>query len=88
MIDDPDYIRRRIAYIDAVRSIHPNKRTAGMIGCLLGVILIALAKFREGSPHWVLWAGLAVIGASWLLFVYVVVARTRYVRAHPFDGGE
>jgi hypothetical protein len=85
MITDPDYIKKRIAYVDAVHSIHPNKKTAGMIGCLLGVLLLAWSRFRDGAPHWTLWAGLIVIAAGWLLFAYVLLARTRYVRTHPFD---
>jgi len=80
MIDDPDYIKKRIAYVDAVRSIHPNKKTAGLIGCLIGVLLLAWARFREGSPHWMLWAGLVVVATSWLLFLFVVLARTRVMR--------
>ncbi|MEI7931697.1 MAG: hypothetical protein WCI21_01380 [Alphaproteobacteria bacterium] len=85
MIDDPDYIKRRIAYVDTVRSMHKNKRAAGLIGCLLGVIILAWARFRDGAPHWELWAGLVVIAISWLLFIYVIVDRTRYVRSHPFE---
>lgn len=85
MIDDPDYIKRRIAYIDAIRSIHPRKRAIGLVGCLLGIVILASAEFRDGAPHWELVAGLVVIGVSWALFAYVVFARTRYVRSHPFE---
>jgi hypothetical protein len=85
MIDDPNYIPKRIAYIDAVRSLHKNKRMAGLVGCLLGLLLLAWAEFRSASPHWALVSGVAVIAVSWALFAYVIVARTRYVRAHPFD---
>lgn len=85
MNTDPDYIKRRIAYIDEVRSIHPRKRMAGFIGCLAGVLLLAFGRFREASPDWTVWAGLIVVIASWLMFAYVIFARTRYVRAHPFE---
>lgn len=86
-IDDPDYIRRRIAYVDTVRSLHKNKRMTGFVGCLLGVLVLAWARFRDGAPAWELYVGLSVVAASWLLFIYVIVERTRYVRAHPFDSG-
>ena len=85
MIDDPDYIKRRIAYVDTIRTMHKNKRLIGLVGCLIGVLILAWARFRDGAPQWELAAGLVVIGFSWLLFAYVIFARTRYVRAHPFD---
>ncbi len=87
MLDDPDYIRRRIAYVDTIRSLHKNKRLIGMFGCLIGVLILAWARFRAGAPSWELTAGLVVIGVSWALFAYVLYARTRYVRAHPFEPG-
>jgi hypothetical protein len=45
-----------------------------------------LGSHRAGSaPFWAVVAGLVTIGAGWLLFAYVIIRRTRYVRAHPFD---
>jgi drug/metabolite transporter (DMT)-like permease len=87
MIDDPDYIKRRIAYVDAIQSIHPRKRTIGLFGCLIGIIVLAWSEFRDGAPRWETTAALIIIAISWALFAYVYFARTRYVRAHPFDSG-
>lgn len=85
MIDDPDYIKKRIAYVDTVRAIHKNKRLAGFVGCALGVVLMAWARFHEAAPQWEMWAGLTIIAVSWALFAFVMFERTRYVRSHPFD---
>ena len=87
MHEDPDTVSRRIAWIDEVRSLHKRKKDAAFIGCLLGVVLLGFGRLRPEAPEWTVWAGFAVVGASWLLFAYVIVARSRYVRAHPFDAG-
>ena len=84
-IDDADIMARKIAYIDTIRSLHKHKRLAGFVGCLLGVLLLAWSRFTTGAPQWATFLGLAIIGASWLTFVYVIVSRSRYVRTHPFD---
>jgi len=87
MSESADMAQWRVAYIDTVRNLHKRERHIAMAGCLLGVLLMAAGGFMEGAPSWLRWAGLAVIAPSWALFVYVVVSRTRYVRAHPFDPG-
>lgn len=85
IIDDPALIQKRIAYVDHLRNMHKNKRLAGFAGCLVGVLLMVAANYMAGVPHWLRWVGLAVVAPSWLLFIYVMVSRTAYVRAHPFD---
>jgi len=39
----------------------------------------------QGAPAWAVPVAFLVIGAAWSLFAYVIIRRTRYVRAHPFD---
>ena len=85
MIEDADVMARKVAYIDAIRGLHRQKRLAGFVGSLVGVLLLAWGRFTPGAPEWASYAGLAIIGASWLTFVYVIVSRSLYVRAHPFD---
>ncbi len=85
MIDDPEYIARRIAYVDTLRNLHKHKRLAGLMGCIIGVVLLGLARMREPHRDWLMWVALGVISVSWVLFGYVIYARTRYVRAHPFE---
>jgi hypothetical protein len=78
--------QRRVAYLMQVRSLHAGKRQAGFVACLVGALMLVFARMRpEASPAWLMPASLVVIGAGWLLFAYVIVMRTRYVRSHPFD---
>jgi uncharacterized membrane protein YeaQ/YmgE (transglycosylase-associated protein family) len=85
MIDDPDVLARRVAYLERIRGMYQRERTIGIVGCLVGVMLLVLARYRLPAAPWAMWAALAIIGAAWLLFAYVVFKRTAWVRAHPFD---
>ncbi|HWT50784.1 MAG TPA: hypothetical protein VN113_01220, partial [Caulobacter sp.] len=51
----------------------------------VGAILLIWGRTAPGAPFWAVVAGLVTIGVGWLLFAYVILRRTRYVRAHPFD---
>lgn len=90
MIDDPQRLApseldRRVAYVKTIRSLYRNERIAGLVGCLVGVLLLIWGRQGQGAPGWVVPAAFLVIGAAWSLFAYVIIRRTRYVRAHPFD---
>ncbi len=85
MIDDSDLNIRKAAYADTIRGLHRRERGFGFVACLLGAILLVWGRVVEGAPFWAVVAGLAIIGAGWSLFAYVIIRRTRYVRAHPFD---
>ena len=76
---------RKIAYIEQIRGLYRRERTIGLVGCLLGVLLLVLARYRMTDATWAMWLAVGVIGASWLLFAYVIFRRTAWVRAHPFD---
>ena len=84
-LDDPATLDRQAEYLDAVRALGRRPRALGYIACLVGVLMVAIARFRLGGESWLLWSGVAVIAAGWALFVYAVAARLKYVRAHPFD---
>lgn len=76
---------RRIEYIDTIRRLHANKRIAGFAACLVGALLLIWGRIRVDAPPFSVPAGLVLIAAGWLLFAYVILARTRYVRTHPFE---
>jgi hypothetical protein len=85
MMDDPGELQRHNAYIDHVRSIGARIRPLGFVLCLAGVALLVWARFRGPgalSPFGL--AGLAITAAGWGIFVYVLWARTRYVRRNPY----
>nr|WP_232792908.1 hypothetical protein [Caulobacter hibisci] len=65
--------------------MHRKERLLGFAACLVGVLLLIWGRQVPGTPGWAAPTGLLVIGAGWLLFAYVIVRRTRYVRTHPFD---
>ncbi|MBI1683112.1 hypothetical protein [Caulobacter hibisci] len=80
-----DLSARRAAYIATIRGLHRKERLLGFAACLVGVLLLIWGRQVPGTPGWAAPTGLLVIGAGWLLFAYVIVRRTRYVRTHPFD---
>lgn len=85
---DPEH-DRRIAWITSVRGMHRYKRFAGFIGCILGAALLLWARYSpEQAPTWAMPVGFIVIGASWLLFVYVIITRWRWVKANPYRSQE
>jgi hypothetical protein len=85
MIDDPELLAKKAAYIDTLRGLYRRERTAGFVACLLGVLALVWARYSPGAPAWALWVSLAVVAGGWLLFVYVIWRRSVWVRAHPFD---
>ena len=65
----------------SVRHLHANKQTAGLLACVAGAVLLIWGRVRPEAPDLAVPAGLALIGLGWALFAYVIVMRTRYVRA-------
>jgi hypothetical protein len=85
MIDDPDLLQKKAAYLDRIRGLYRRERSIGFIGCLVGVLALVWSRYTWNAPHWTLWAAVVVIAASWALFAYVIFKRTAWVRTHPFD---
>lgn len=85
MTDASQLLAKRADYVKTIRGLYRSARAVGLIGCLLGALLLIWGRQAAGAPSWAAPAGLVTIGAAWLLFAYVIIRRTRYVRAHPFD---
>ncbi|MFZ0269383.1 hypothetical protein [Caulobacter sp.] len=85
MTDDSELLSQRVAYVKAIRGLYRNERIAGLVGCLIGAALLIWGRQVVGAPAWAVPVAFLVIGAAWSLFAYVIIRRTRYVRAHPFD---
>lgn len=85
MIDDPELLTKRAAYIDRIRGLYRRERAAGFVACLGGVMLLLWSRSKWDAPHWLMWLSLAIIAAGWAIFAFVIFARTRWVRTHPFD---
>jgi type IV secretory pathway TraG/TraD family ATPase VirD4 len=82
---DPD-VAARLAWFKRVRGMHRNKRMLGFAGIMLGAGILLWWKFDAAAPQWALWTGLAVLLASWAVFVFVILARWRWVKANPYQG--
>lgn len=85
MLDKANELNRQAAHIDRIRAIGRRTRIVGFILCLVGVMILVWARFRGPgalSPLGI--GGLVTIAVGWGLFIYVLVARTRYVRRNPY----
>ncbi|HEX5006217.1 MAG TPA: hypothetical protein VFV70_03835 [Hyphomonadaceae bacterium] len=79
--------QRRVAWITRVKNMHRNKRMLGLVGIILGASLVAWARFSLDAPSWALPAGFAVLGVSWVVFIYVIYDRWRWVKNNPYKPG-
>jgi hypothetical protein len=80
---DPEHAAR-LAWIAKVRGLHRIKRMLGFAGIVLGACLVVWWKLEPAAPEWALLFGAAILGASWLLFIFVIVARYLWVKKHPY----
>jgi len=85
MMDDPAMLDRQAAYLEHVRALGRGPRFAGFIACLVGVLMMVLARFKLDGAPWLLWPGVAVVALGWMLFIYALARRLTWVRAHPYD---
>lgn len=84
---DPEH-ESRLAWLRKVRGLHRQKRMIGFAGILAGAGMVLWWKLTPGTPDWALWAGSGLLAASWLLFVYVIIDRWRFVKNNPYKAGE
>jgi type IV secretory pathway TraG/TraD family ATPase VirD4 len=80
---DPEHAAR-LAWITQVRGLHRIKRMLGFAGIMLGAGIVVWWKLDANAPEWAMWTGTAILGASWALFVYVIIARYLWVKKHPY----
>ena len=83
--DEIQHLDRQSAYLDTVRAVGRPARMAGVVCCLVGVLVLVVARFKLGGLAWMLWCGAGVVAAGWALFIYAVARRLLWIRAHPFD---
>ena len=75
---------RRLAWVSKVRGLHRNKRMIGFAGIIAGSGMLLWWKLTPSVPDWAMRAGGGVLAVSWLLFVYVIFDRWRYVKNNPY----
>jgi zinc transporter ZupT len=69
---------RRAAYRRELRAIAPVPRILGFTLILLGAIGLFYWQFREPWRSDIRLASWLLIAAGWILFIAVIVRRTRY----------
>jgi hypothetical protein len=87
MIDDPADLQARIAWLQGVRKVGQLPRQLGFVLCLIGVVLLSYATYKiPGGPRSPFgYTSLGVIAVGWVFLIFSMVARSRYVRAHPYE---
>lgn len=81
--NDPEHVRR-MAWINKVRGLHRNKRMIGFAGIIAGAGMLMWWKMTPHAPEWAMWGGVGILGVSWLLFIFVIFDRWRYVKKNPY----
>jgi hypothetical protein len=72
------------AYVKTIRGFTATNASPGFVGCLIGAMLLIWGRMGQGAPP----GRSRRFPGDWrrlVLFAYVIIRRTRYVRAHPFD---
>jgi hypothetical protein len=85
MMDDAASLDQQSAYLERIRALGRPQRFAGFVACLVGVMMMVLARFKLDNAPWLLWPGVALVALGWILFIYALVRRLAWVRNHPFD---
>ncbi len=84
--DDIVFMIRRAAYVDEIRSVALRERRLGWAVVLLGLAALVWAALDGPGVHSrIAHVAEATVLLGSALFFHVMVKRTRYVRAHPFD---
>jgi hypothetical protein len=84
---DPEH-QRRMEWLRKVRLMHRNKRMLGFAGIILGASMVVWARLSPGeAPGWVLYGGVGLLALSWIVFVYVIIDRSRWIRNNPYLSG-
>ena len=71
-------------WIRKVRGLHRTKRLLGFAGIALGAALVVWARMSPTAPSWALMTGFGVLALSWLVFIYVIYDRWRWVKKNPY----
>ena len=84
--DDLVFMIRRASYVREIRAVALGTRKIGWATLVAGLLMVAWATLRGPGVHsTAAYSGETAIVLGWALFIYVMVKRTRYVRAHPFE---
>jgi hypothetical protein len=86
MSEEAQQLDRRAAYAQTLLSLHRRTRNGGYVVCLTGVLLLVASRYAWRWPMWTSWGAVGVIAVGWAMFVFVILKRAAWARAHPLDG--
>jgi hypothetical protein len=81
---EAEVLKRRIAYIDHLRSLHRFERNLGLGVILLSAAIVMTAQFMP-LPKLLVLTGFSLLAAGWVISIYVIWKRTVWRRANPFE---
>ena len=64
-----------------VRAYQRGTRNAGLVACLVGVLVMIAGRYLAGAPAWLVSVGVAIIVFGWGLFAYAFVRRLAMAKA-------
>src|SRR5258707_15817982 len=70
-----------MAQIDAIRAHHRGTRNAGLVACLLGVLVMIAGRYMAGAPVWLVSVGVGGVALGWGLISFAL--RKREAMARP-----
>ena len=76
-----------VAQIDAIRAHHRGTRNAGLVCCLLGVLVMIAGRFMAGAPIWLVNVGVGGVVLGWGLIAYALWKRVAMARAFTSNPG-
>ncbi len=53
-------------------------RNLGFVACLVGALVMIMARFTPVLPHAAIWVGLAIVALGWALFALSIIRRARH----------
>jgi hypothetical protein len=70
-----------VAQIDHIRAYHRGTRTAGLVACLVGVLIMIAGRFMAGAPLWLVSVGVAIVVLGWGLIAFALWKRMALTRS-------
>ena len=67
--------------IAALRAYHRRTREAGLIACLVGVLVMIAGRFMAGAPIWLTSVGVGIAVLGWGLIAYAMMKRVAMARS-------
>ena len=74
---------RYVARLKAFRADQRGTINAGVVICLVGILLMISGQYVAGFPRWAPYAGFAVIVFGWGLFALSIFKGIVFWRANP-----